>query len=269
MSFIRLSLLSLAACLVWTGCPPADRKVDEEKDSWYIMGEARQSSMDYEGAVEQFLKALEVNPHSASAHKKLGILYEKEIEVPDYAAAIYHYQRLLALRPDDLHADIIRDSIGACRQELAAEVGLVPLDQHTDAILSERDALAKDVMKLREENRQLRDALAKRGSGGPRVKLPPIGGNDPVVDAGPDRSTTMTGRPKSKVEERRQEPVIFNGNARPAGARPSTHVVQSGDNFYRIGLKYGVSAAQMQAANPGVSASTMKLGTVLRIPPKR
>jgi len=108
MSFIRLTLLSLAACMVWTGCPPGDRKVDEEKDSWYLMGVTRQSSMDYEGAVEQFQKALEANPHSASAHKKLGILYEKELEAPDYAAAIHHYQRLLALRPDDQHADIIR-----------------------------------------------------------------------------------------------------------------------------------------------------------------
>jgi tetratricopeptide (TPR) repeat protein len=264
MSFIRLGLLSLVACLVWTGCPPADRKVDEEKDSWYIMGETRQSSMDYEGAVEQFLKALEVNPHSGSAHKKLGTLYEKDIEVPDYAAAIYHYQRLLPLHPDDRHADIIRDSIGACRQELAAEVGLVPLDQHTDAILSERDALLKDVKKLREENRQLRDALAKRGAGGTQIELPPIGGDTSALDAGLDRSTTMPkGRPRPKVEETRPEPPIFTG------ARAGEHVVQSGDNFYRIGLKYGVSAAEMQAANPGVNASTMKLGTMLRIPRKR
>lgn len=168
MSFIRLSLLSLAACLVWTGCPPADRKVDEEKDSWYIMGETRQSSMDYEGAVEQFLKALEVNPHSASAHKKLGILYEKEIEVPDYAAAIYHYQRLLALRPDDLHADIIRDSIGACRQELAAEVGLVPA----------RSAYGRDPVRARRpgegrDETEGRKSTASRRLGQARQRRPP------------------------------------------------------------------------------------------------
>lgn len=268
MSFIRLSLLTLAACLVWTGCPPSDRKVDEEKDSWFQLGETRQSSMDYEGAVEQFLKATYVNPHSASAHKKLGILYEKELDVPDYAAAIYHYRRLLALRPGDQHADIIRDSIRACKQELAGEVGLVEIDQHTDAILKERDELVKEVKNLREENLQLRDELARRGGGGAGslLKLPPIdgasdtsaGGRQP---AGPGSEPERM-RPKTIVEPSREPPSVSE--------RPTTHVVQQGENLYRIGLKYGFRTSdEIQAANPHVSAATMKPGTILRIPPKR
>lgn len=265
MSFIRLSLLTLAACLVWTGCPPGDRKVDEEKDSWFLLGETRQSSMDYEGAVEQFLKATYANPNSASAHKKLGILYEKELDVPDYAAAIYHYRRLLELRPDDQHADIIRDSIRACKQELAGEVGLVEIDQHTDAILNERDELLREVKGLREENRQLRDELAKRGGGGgERIQLPILDGN-----------TGVDARARQSVSPRQEMPTPRTpDDPRPedrvSEGRPTTHIVQQGENLYRIGLKYGFRTAdEIQAANPGISPATMKPGTILRIPPKR
>ena len=60
----------------------------------------------------------------------------------------------------------------------------------------------------------------------------------------------------------RRDPSVFTG-------RPTTHVVQLRENLYRIGLKYGLSAGEMQAANPGVNASTMQAGTILQIPPKR
>lgn len=49
-----------------------------------------------------------------------------------------------------------------------------------------------------------------------------------------------------------------------AGA--TTHVVKSGDNLYRIALNHGVSVAQLQSANPGVSAQSLRIGQKLVIP---
>lgn len=49
-----------------------------------------------------------------------------------------------------------------------------------------------------------------------------------------------------------------------AGA--TTHVVKSGDNMYRIALNYGVSLKQLQGANPGVSAQSLRIGQKLVIP---
>lgn len=49
-----------------------------------------------------------------------------------------------------------------------------------------------------------------------------------------------------------------------AGA--TTHVVKSGDNMYRIALNYGVSLKQLQSANPGVSAQSLRIGQKLAIP---
>lgn len=49
-----------------------------------------------------------------------------------------------------------------------------------------------------------------------------------------------------------------------AGA--ATHIVKSGDNMYRIALNYGVSLSQLQSANPGVNAHSMRIGLKLNIP---
>jgi len=47
-----------------------------------------------------------------------------------------------------------------------------------------------------------------------------------------------------------------------------THVVQAGENLYRISLKYGVSMAAIQAANPSLTnPNLIFVGQVLRIPP--
>jgi LysM repeat protein len=49
-----------------------------------------------------------------------------------------------------------------------------------------------------------------------------------------------------------------------AGA--ATHVVKSGDNLYRIALNYGVTLNQLQQANPGVHAQSLRIGQKLTIP---
>jgi LysM repeat protein len=48
----------------------------------------------------------------------------------------------------------------------------------------------------------------------------------------------------------------------------ATHVVKAGDNMYRIALNYGVSLSQLQRANPGVNAHSMRIGQKLTIPLK-
>ncbi|MGH2592127.1 MAG: LysM peptidoglycan-binding domain-containing protein [Anaerolineae bacterium] len=48
-------------------------------------------------------------------------------------------------------------------------------------------------------------------------------------------------------------------------AEGSTHIVQPGENLFRIGLRYGVSAAQLQAANQ-LSSINIFVGQQLRIP---
>lgn len=45
----------------------------------------------------------------------------------------------------------------------------------------------------------------------------------------------------------------------------TTHVVATGENLYRISLKYGTTVSAIQAAN-GMTSTTIRPGQVLRIP---
>lgn len=69
------------------------------------------------------------------------------------------------------------------------------------------------------------------------LNIPPVGG------AAPTPSTGVT----------------------PSG-EPTTYTVQRGEWFYQIARKFGISVAQLQAANPGVNPNALYPGQVLRIP---
>jgi len=45
-----------------------------------------------------------------------------------------------------------------------------------------------------------------------------------------------------------------------------THIIVAGDNFSNIAKKYGVTLADLEAANPGVDSSKLKLGQHITIP---
>lgn len=51
-----------------------------------------------------------------------------------------------------------------------------------------------------------------------------------------------------------------------ASAAGGTHVVQAGENLYRIGLRYGCSVEQMATANGIVNPARIAAGQVLQIP---
>ena len=53
----------------------------------------------------------------------------------------------------------------------------------------------------------------------------------------------------------------------PSGGCSATHVVQPGENLFRIGLRYGYTVNQLAAANPEiVSPNNIKVGQVICIP---
>ena len=146
MSFwIRfLFVICLGAAL--SGCAPADQ--DDEKEPHFVLGQSRVNAMDYQGAVEAFEESLEDNPHSAAAHYQLGMLYENQEGDP--AAAIYHYEQYLKFDPTAENADIIRQHISACKQQLAADV--LPLPSAPQA--------QQQLETLVEQNRQLQQQVA-------------------------------------------------------------------------------------------------------------
>lgn len=45
-----------------------------------------------------------------------------------------------------------------------------------------------------------------------------------------------------------------------------THIVERGDTFYGLARKYGITVAELQAANPGIDPNRLSIGQVLKLP---
>ena len=128
MSFFgKFSLGALLALLLaaGNGCIPGDASpLDEEKEPHFVLGKSRVNAMDYAGALEAFNEALEANPRSAAAHFQMACLFDTKESDP--SAAIYHYQEFLRLNPKADNAEVIRQRIYSCKQQLAADVLPLP-----------------------------------------------------------------------------------------------------------------------------------------------
>src|SRR6478609_8319706 len=132
-AFVRL-LAILPLALVLSGCfLPNEGPVDEEKDPHFLAGKNHATSLDYDGAIVAFENALISNPKNAAAHFELGLLCEEHKS--DFAAAIYHYEKHLELRPQSRLADTIRQRIMNCKVEIGKTVSFYLVNQKVQAEL--------------------------------------------------------------------------------------------------------------------------------------
>ena len=242
----------MAAGVALTGCSSSDQsQLDEEKEPHFVLGKGRVNAMDYQGAIEAFEQSLETNPHSAAAHFELGWLYDEK--VPDPAAAIFHYGQYLKLCPNADNAEVIRQRIYRCKQQLAADV--LPLPS--------APAAQQQLENLAEQNRQLQDEVTKwRAYYASQLAAA-------KTNAPPPANAT----PQSTPGQTAQTVPVSSGNAvitRPAGtattARPRTHTVAAGDTAVGIASKYGVKLSALEAANPDMNPARIRVGQVLNIP---
>jgi tetratricopeptide (TPR) repeat protein len=240
-----LLLVGLNGCL-----PSGQSQLEEEKESHFLAGKSCLTSMDYKGAIEEFEKALEVNPHSASAHLQLGCLYEEKD--PDPAAAIYHYEQLLKLRPDYENAEVIRQRINNCKQDLAKSVFPLPV---TPDMQHEFEQLA-------EENKRLRGELEKWRLYAAQLQAPT---NPPVQLAGANRpGQSSVSAPPPQPNSISNSAVVIHA---PDGTNLArTYVVRSGDSLYSIARRNGVRLDALAGANPGLDPKRLRVGQTLNLP---
>jgi len=242
--WLRNFLLLVALLAFAAGCSPSPGRSAEEKEPHFVLGQSRVNAMDYQGAVDAFEESLEVNPHSSAAHFELGWLYEQK--VPDPAAAIYHFQRYLKLNPNADNAALIKQHIEACRQQLAADVLALPSASTTQQQLE----------KLVEQNRQLQDQLNRwQAYAAQLARTNPVG--TPVV---PQNS------PGAGVPPAQSGGTPASSTGRSTASMVKTHTVVSGETAARISLKCNVKLSALQAANPNVNLTKLRVGQVLNIP---
>ena len=244
MIFQAARCLILILLLSLSGCDSVpETSLDEQKDPHYLNGRSRVSSQDYKGAMEEFEKALEANPRSASAHFELGWLNEEQMK--NYAAAIYHYEQHLRLRPASDYAGRAKDRIRSCKMDLVKTEVLAPVNQ----------GMQRDLERLGAENlllkRQL-EALQTQLAARPVAPVSNTGGSSSVPDPIPRAQTRVTN----------SEPRVIP----TPSVRPKTHIVKAGETITAIAAKYNVKLNLFLAANPRVDPRRLKVGQSLTIP---
>jgi len=263
LSRIRLGLwvAVMAAAVVLAGCMPSgDGQGDDEKEPHFVLGKAKVNAMDYTGAIEAFEESLEADPQSAAAHFELGWLYDEKASDP--AAAIYHYREYLKLEPNANNAEVIRQRIYRCKQQLAADV--LPLPS-TPAAQQQLEKLLEQNRQLQAQVDELNDAVKQWSAYAARLAAltnpPPVAGN-PVPPPTPNLVQTP-------VVVASQTPASLVGyTERPTSAsRPRTHTVAPGETAAAIARKYGIRLSALESANPSVNPNRIRAGQVLNIPP--
>ncbi len=86
----------------------------------------------------------------------------------------------------------------------------------------------------------------------------------------PTTAPTATSAPETTPEPKGTEEAEATATAEPTQAAPAeaqTHVVQPGENLFRIALKYGLSYQQLAAYNGIANPNLIYAGQELKIPP--
>lgn len=251
-ALLYCAVLMMAAAL--TGCfPGGDNHLDEEKDPHFQRGRNLASSQDFQGAVEEFERALESNPRSAAAHFELGWLYDTKIN--DAAAAIYHYQRHLLLQPASERAQLVKERIRGCRQQLANAEFPLPnsqnLQREVDRLTAENLLLKQQLEALRSQSAA--SALAGRPGG---VALP---ANAPEVDRPPQAEAQLQTASASSYKSQ-----ISNSPPPPSARR--VHIIKERETIISIAAHYGIKASALMAANPKIDPRRLRIGQSLNLP---
>jgi len=244
-----LPVLALALC----GCLPSGHsQLDEEKEPHFLAGKSRVTALDYQGGLECFEKAIEANPRSGLAHFEAAVLCEKHKQ--NFAAAIYHFERYLELRPGDRYADVVKQHIMACKQELAKTVYLAPMTQ----------SLQREFEILSQQNRALRDEVERWKAKALAQAATPV--TAPAASSAAQGATpgTLAGAIAPPPASLSNSNSVDRQLATAAASR--MHTIKSGETPAAIARRYGLRVNALMAANPRMDARRLQVGQTLVLP---
>jgi len=228
-----------AVVLALSGCSQAPDSTQEDKEPHYLSGRRQVQQRDWEGAERSFHKSLEANPGSSLAHYELGVIYLSHR--PNPAAAVYHLDRYLALKPQAANKNGVLGHIAAAKRDLAADIHGTP------------DAPSQSVLKLRAElNRLAAEAQALRH------QLQSHG-----ITPNPGFARATNAPVAIPPDQRHPNPARVNP---PAAVASSTHKVKRGENPSSIARQHRIPLQKLLAANPGLRPSKLQVGQALKIP---
>jgi LysM repeat protein len=283
-----LTLLVITGGFLLPGCQPNESlpfaaEVDEPH---YRRGTQLLRSGRAQEALEAFLKVVEKRGGDApESHLECGILYLQHIKDP--VAAIYHFRKYLALRPNSPQASRTRELIDTATKEFARTMPARPYEGQVKML-----DMQETVDRLQKENYQLKEQIAQM-RGLPVPPRPPNGFGPAAASAAPEPEADSPVPPEPDPEpaaapavpvQTVRPPVaatVVQAPARPSAVTPSAtvpaatgrvHTVQKGDSLFSISRKYygnGSRVNDIVAANRGLlsdRSSPLKIGMQLKVP---
>jgi LysM repeat protein len=227
-------LLIAVFALCVAGCTETTQPQSDDQNPHFQRAHDLINLQDYKSAIGEFDKVLEANPHSAATHYELGWICEND-KIRDYAAAIYHYQKHLELKPDSERAAQIHERIGVCRRELANGEYPLPTSQN----------LQKEVDRLNAENLMLKQQLETLKG---QLAMAQLAQTNLMAAA-----NSRTGL--SAVQ----------GETVPARI-PRSYQIQSGDTISGIALRFKLKTSAVLAANPKIRPEKLRPGQNINLP---
>lgn len=267
--------------LLLSGCTDDARQsyATEADEPYYRQGEQMKRANRHQEALSAFLKVIEKRGDDApESHLEAGLIYLHHIRDP--IAAIYHFRKFLALRPNSAQAALVRQRIDAAMRDFARTLPAQPIESQVQRV----DLIAA-LDKLKLENDILKQQLAEYQAG----RVPVETGAAADASANPlnlslDAMPTVRTRPNPPPSRPPVQSAQKNTAPAPATAQkqsPQTqnatraaarrHTVRSGDTLSKLAQEYYGNRARWRdiyQANRNVmrTESDLKVGMELVIP---
>ncbi|WP_415909848.1 Cell division protein CpoB [Oleiharenicola sp. Vm1] len=298
---LRRRLLPLAAAaalaLGLAGCGDDGRQsyATEADEPYYRQAEQMKRAGRQQEALSAYLKVIEKRGDDApESHLEAGLVYLHHIRDP--IAAIYHFRKYLALRPNSAQAPLVKQRIDAAIRDFARTLPAQPLEtqlQRVDLIAAmDKLKLENDLLKQQIADLQAgREPSAAPADTAPERNVAPSAAPSPANGSGGAGSFALNLDSMPTVRTRsapsRAEPTPPVVTTRPSAASapkstpataPSTargartHVVTKGDTLSNLSQRYYGNRTRWRdiyQANRGVmkNEGDLRIGTQITIPP--
>lgn len=278
-------LLAVAAALALgvAGCSDNSRQsyATETDEPFYRQAEQMKRANRPQEALSAYLKVIEKRGDDApESHLEVGLVYLNHIRDP--IAAIYHFRKFLALRPNSAQASLVRQRIDAAIRDFARTLPAQPVENQLQRV----DLIAAlDRLKL--ENDLLKQQLADAQSGRPAVvaggeadvSAPATAG--PIQPAPNNFALSVESLPTVRTRPARPEPRAApvqtprrpapQASTPPPASAARRHTVRPGDTLSSLSQRYYGNRTRwrdiFQANRSQMKSETdLKVGMVLTIP---
>lgn len=253
-----LGAAALAAALM-AGCGRSYDGATESREEQHPLmrrAQALERAGDLDGAIATYEKVIERYPRMARPHLHLGRLFDSDAK-ENYARAIYHYERYMALSRDEKTRRTVGELLVRARWSLGASLADRPAEgaKIIADLKRENAALKEEIVALQ---RRLASSAAPAAVAAPTSPRPTTAGATSPTSAPPAAAKAGAGGLPPPAPA-------------PAIAEVRTYTVQSGDTLAAIAVKmYGdanqwrriYDANKSQLPGPG----SVRPGQVLVIP---